>query len=501
MLQTYGLQFEDGRVLPVHSRGAIYSQERRAMPNETHVFFLVKRTQFWLDVISKIVRDRPDVRLVVVDIGNFDYPRQPPWRVPRESYFRPGAVFRMFEKIGAEYFDGRRFKSEPKQLDPEEIWKLRVAVESSLISAMRKSLARPGKHSGLLQKLADRLVTTQSERVFALAVDALREFSPSHVFIVNGRFAGEQACVLAARRREIEITFLEINGIFANLFARPYRIQDRVASQQHALLVGENLSKANLRDSADRWVTQQREKNSVTNPFNKLWVDSSGSWNSPRESLALFATSSRDEYESLDIDWKEASWENQLDSFQAVWDKIKSSELTPVLRVHPNLLNKQPMSGLREIFEIKRFMRKNPDFVVVWPSSRVSTYDLISYSDVVIVQNSTVGLEASIRGIPVICTDSCGYDLVADVYSIHGPSDLDKLKPPFTADKSGAEIFVAAQDALDERIERNEAGVDIHNHSRVLLLILSVLDGSLASIVFELRWKAYRFVTLRIFPK
>jgi hypothetical protein len=407
----------------------------------------------------------------------------------------------MFEKLGVKYVDGRRVRSKHEPLASEEIRKLRVAVESSLISALRKSLAKPSERVGLLEKLADRLVTAQSVQVFALAVHVLSEFSPSHVFIVNGRFAGEQACVLAAQRLKFEISFLEINSIFANLFARPYRIQDRAASQKHALSMGKNLSKVNLRDSAERWESEQRNKNSMTNPFNKLWVESSSSWDLPRKGLALFATSSRDEYDSLDIDWKEASWENQLDSFHAIWGKIKSSELTPVLRVHPNLLNKHPASGLREISETKQFLRKNPDFVVVWPSSPVSTYDLLSYSELVVVQNSTLGLEASIKGIPVVCTDSSGYDLVADVYRIHGNSDLATLKTPLTSDKFGAEVFVAAQAALDVRVERNELGVDIGNHSRARLFALSVLDGSLASIVFELRWKLYRRITLKLFPR
>jgi hypothetical protein len=355
---------------------------------------------------------------------------------------------------------------------------------------------------GTLERLAERLITAQSVQVFAIATGVIRERSPSRVFIINGRFAQQQACLLAAQRLKVDITFLELNRFFSGgLFSRSYRIQDRLATQMHARDISKDISQANLRESVERWESDRRAKNSSTNPFNKLWVDSKSSWDLPRKGLALFATSSRDEYDALDLEWKESSWETQLDSFHAIWGEIKSSDLTPVLRVHPNLLNKHLMSGLREIAETKKFMRNNPDFIVVWPSSRASTYDLISYADVVVVLNSTVGLEASVQGIPVICTGSAGYDLVADVYRIHGPLDLPKLKLPLASDKSGAEIFVAAQAALDEPVEPNKSGVEIDKHSRFRLLILSVLDGSLTSILFELRWKSSRRIALKLFPR
>lgn len=471
------------------------------MPNETHIFFLVKRTQFWLDVIAKISNDSQNVRLVVIDISHLDYPRQPPWRVPTDGSHRTGMVIRMFKKLGAEYVDGRKYDFGSQDLVPVEANKLRVAVESSMISALRRPITQSKGLSGLVQKLTDHVVTAQSRRAFSLALTVLTEFAPDRAYIVNGRFAAEQACVLAARRQNVPVSFLEINGIFANLFARPYRIQDRVESQRHAIEISSHLSKKHLTDATRRWENEQRNKNSITNPFNKLWDGAFIPKNLPNSGLALFATSSRDEYDSLDIDWKEASWTNQLEAFHQVWGELKSSKFTPVLRVHPNLLNKHPVSGMREIAETRQFLRKNPDFIVVWPSSTVSTYDLLSRADIVVVQNSTIGLEASIQGIPVICTDSSGYDLVADVHRVHRPSDLMTLRGQLTCDKVGAQMFVAAQAHLDQRVERNEAGVEILDHSRIRLLALSILEGSLPSLVFELRWKLYRRLALKLLPK
>jgi hypothetical protein len=236
--------------------------------------------------------------------------------------------------------------------------------------------------------------------------------------------------------------------------------------------------------------------------YGSLWNDSDDSWQGPRQSLALFATSSADETSSLDLDWNQASWGSQYDAFSAVWGQLKDVGLTPVLRVHPNLLNKNPRSTRREIQEIKKFRRLNPDFLIVWPASPVSTYRLISYSKVVVVDNSTVGLEASLEEIPVICTNSTSYDLIADITRVHGPQDLGKIKK--MSDKSdplGALRFIAAQEILDEHVPPNEFGIVISDSSRLRLLIPSILDGSIASILLSYRWRLLRLINLALTPK
>jgi len=132
----------------------------------------------------------------------------------------------------------------------------------------------------------------------------------------------------------------------------------------------------------------------------------------------------------------------------------------------------------------------------------VSTYDLISYSDVVVVENSTIGLEASAQGVPVICTNSCAYDIIADVVTVHGPEDLDKIyNMSKTSDPRGAQRYIAFSDTIREFIPRNEFNVALSNFSRIKQFISSVIDGSAYSMVFELRWKIYRLIMLKTSPR
>jgi hypothetical protein len=475
--------------------------EWSALPQETQLFFLESRSQLRIDVISRFRRDSPNARLVVIDLSHLEYPIQPPWRVPSRFGNGKQGVHRIFEALGVEYLEGRLFNSSILKLSAEESEALNIAIESSLITTLRKGRGDMNP-LGLIQKVIRKIIASRSEKCFAVSLSAIEELSPSRVFISNGRFANEQASLLAARRVGVSTLFLERKGTFGHLFARDYRIHDRLTSQRHALEVSKSLQKSAMAESADRWLEMRRQKNSTQNVFSSLWSESGDAWKGPTERLALFVTSSSDEYQSLDLDWDEAIWEDQLSAFKHVWDRIASRGLRPVLRVHPNLLNKHPVAGYREILAIRKFASANPAFIIVWPASAVSTYQLLAYSALVVVNNSTVGLEASLMAIPVICTNSCGYDLVADVITAHSPSDLEKLDHmSFSADKSKAQRYLGVQDELDMRISPNEFGIDILISSKWKILIPGILSGAVFSILFEMRWKAFRALNLLIFPK
>ncbi len=75
-----------------------------------------------------------------------------------------------------------------------------------------------------------------------------------------------------------------------------------------------------------------------------------------------------------------------------------------VVRVHPAEYmagKKKSMETVEEWFQNSRF-RKNPNIVLISPTSSFSSYALIEQSSVVIAYNSTIALEAAIKGKPII---------------------------------------------------------------------------------------------------
>jgi hypothetical protein len=331
-----------------------------------------------------------------------------------------------------------------------------------------------------------------------MSTKLIREFSASKVFVTNGRWSAQHATYLAARREDAKPFFFEAGGANRTTYLTDYRTQDRIKKQGHAIEATRMLQDSEIQARSNDVLA----KNKGDNMYGSLWEESKNTWKGPRDSLALFATSSQDETASLDLNWNEASWDSQYEAFHAIWGKLKLRNLTPVLRVHPNLLNKGPSTARREIKEIRRFKSENPEFHIVWPASPVSTYDLISYSNLVVVENSAVGLEASSEGIPVICSNSNAYDIIADVVKVHGPEDLDKIDSMSKiSDPRGAQRYIAFTDMVQEPLPQNEFGVALSNFSGIRLLVPSLIDGSIFSMVFELRWKIYRLIMLKTSPR
>jgi len=467
------------------------------MALETHLFFLEKRTQITLDLIAKINREESEARLIVVDVSSFDYPLQPPWRVPGLLRSRSAKILGLFDALGVEYIDGAKIRPTQTDFTVEESQKMGIAIKSTIISGYVRGI-RLRTRPRLFEVYLNKRLTSQSQKIFSLTTELIREFSASKVFVTNGRFAAEHATYLAARHENAKPFFFEVDASRRTNYLTEYRIQDRIKRQGHALEATSMLQDSEIQPHSNDVLA----KNKRVNIYGSLWEESKDAWKGPRDSLALFATSSQDEMVSLDLDWNEASWGSQYKAFLAIWGKLKLRNLTPVLRIHPNLLNKSPSVAHREIKEIRRFKSENPEFYIVWPASPVSTYDLISYSDVVVVENSTIGLEASAQGVPVICTNSCAYDIIADVVTVHGPEDLDKIyNMSKTSDPRGAQRYIAFSDTIREFIPRNEFNVALSNFSRIKQFISSVIDGSAYSMVFELRWKIYRLIMLKTSPR
>jgi len=467
------------------------------MSLETHLFFLEKRTQVYLDLVAKINREEPEARLIVVDVSSFDYPLQPPWRVPGLFGSRSAKVLGLFDALGVEYVDGAKIRPTQTDFTAEESQKMGIAIKSTIISGYLRGI-RLRTRPRLLEAYLNKRLTSQSQKVFSMSTKLIREFSASKVFVTNGRWSAQHATYLAARREGAKPFFFEASSANRTNYLTDYRTQDRIKKQGHALEATRVLQDSEIQARSNDVLA----KNKGDNMYGSLWEESKNTWKGPRDSLALFATSSQDETVSLDLNWNEASWGNQYEAFLAIWGKLKLQNLTPVLRIHPNLLNKRPSAARREIKEIRRFESENPEFYILWPASPVSTYDLISYSDVVVVENSTVGLEASAEGLPVICSNSCAYDIIADVITVHGSEDLDKIDSMSkTPDPLGAQRYIAFREIVRESIPRNEFSVTISNVSKFKLLIPSLIDGSIFSMVFELRWKIYRLIMLKTSPR
>ncbi|MCX8024278.1 MAG: hypothetical protein N3A60_03650, partial [Thermanaerothrix sp.] len=102
----------------------------------------------------------------------------------------------------------------------------------------------------------------------------------------------------------------------------------------------------------------------------------------------------------------------------AVLDLMRAHpETLFVIRAHPDEL--RPGKESRETVEDwveRRGVKNLPNVIFVGPREYLSSYELIQRSKFVMVYNSSIGLEASIMGVPVLCAGRARYTQYPTVF-------------------------------------------------------------------------------------
>lgn len=127
-----------------------------------------------------------------------------------------------------------------------------------------------------------------------------------------------------------------------------------------------------------------------------------------KRNIAIF-NSSEDEFFSISKEYdKSVLFPNQYEGLKTIFEHFKDdTNIHFYLRIHPNLKS-VPWKSHTLLYELKY-----PNVTIIPPSSQISSYTLMDSVEKVIVFNSTIGLESSYWGKPVIALTHC-------LYSTHG---------------------------------------------------------------------------------
>ena len=248
----------------------------------------------------------------------------------------------------------------------------------------------------------------------------------SDIYIPNGRFVDQKAFYLAAQalKPTIRKHFFE-RGFRENMYyLGDNSLHDRVAIQIEIA----NSSKSTLTLEAAKWF-DSRKSNREANEFIFKWeTNESDSDSIHARKLAVLFNSSNDEFVSLGPIWNDSEWKSQWQAFSFVTEKLLHLGYEIVVRLHPNGLNKSRREKSREKKQINAFKNLYPNIKVYDPGEQVNSYFLIQQADLVVVWNSTIGLEASHMGKPVVCLNAAEWDNSISVLSIKSLQDLVKLE-------------------------------------------------------------------------
>jgi hypothetical protein len=362
-------------------------------------------------------------------------------------------------------------------LSVSEWAELKRSVEGLLMTLFADF--RPERHRVLypaLKKRAERSAVL----LFHAALESMLKDRPTKIVIPNGRFPYQKALVLAAKRLEVEVAFYERGfRTDSGVFIGEHMTVDRRAWQAIAERGDERFGESTRRASR-QWLLSRKVPGSLDNEFSSNWrLDSTHteSTQTPttRFSVAFF-TSSQDEFLSLE-DWQGFGWSDQYEAFTEFARRVEGPH---VLRIHPNFINKSFGHAIEEIRRVN-WMRKNvPGLEIVWPTSPLSSYQVIDQSAKIVVHGSTIGLEASAYGKPVWNSGSSMYDIYGDVRNFLPNSNYpDSFFQNWEVDPRRAEAIVDAQISADipipeESVQRRWNAQSIPLIVRLLNLVNSV---------------------------
>lgn len=105
-----------------------------------------------------------------------------------------------------------------------------------------------------------------------------------------------------------------------------------------------------------------------------------------------------------------------------------------VIRAHPDETrvrksSRETVEGWATRYEV----RKEPNVVFIGPGESLSSYELIQKSKFVMVYNSTIGLEASIMGMPVLCAGRARFTQYPTVFFPQTADDVRRKMKEFLA--------------------------------------------------------------------
>ena len=353
---------------------------------------------------------------------------------------KPTAFTDVLRSLGASY---QRLPviDDEGAVPPEHVEPLEVAIESELLTYFRLDHIPSSREAGDLQAS----LKVNAVRTYWSLIALWSGNTPDEVLVPNGRTSRQKAARLVAESLSIPVRLYENGRAQRNAYylgaTQPH---DRIASQAEVASVTSSLRKAKIHALAEEWLEARMAGSEGTNSFSAAWKVMGDSSRLAEGKTAVFFASSFDEFLAFGPMWTIDEWSSQFEAFDVIMSILEKRGVRLVLRLHPNLASKSRKYFLREVEEILELQSRHPSLIIHWHNSPVNSYQLVSEADYVIVERSTIGLEASLMGKPVWATQATQWDEVADIRQLLKPSDVtEEALEPWKSSTPGAERFVA----------------------------------------------------------
>ena len=252
------------------------------------------------------------------------------------------------------------------------------------------------------------------KRAYELTSHIINKFKPDAIVLFNGRYPSYSGSRYAAISYGIPTIFHERgsdNSRFLFTYQMPHSVQQNNLRLAHA--AKQMLASSSLQafDNGLSWFYRRSSVSSQDLDDIRHFFAQAALQASSTQRIYSFFVSSNDEIGSLPIDVYPAMfWSNQIAALSDIASAllIYDPNALLVVRLHPNLVNKQPVE-----LEHYASIGSLQNVILVQPNdTSVNSYALAKLSDVVFVYCSTIGIEASQMGKKVYTMAPTYYDFL-----------------------------------------------------------------------------------------
>ncbi len=285
-------------------------------------------------------------------------------------------------------------------------------ILSNAITLLRDECPKPSALKHMTRKIVKEFDNT------AAAFDEFLKGCTNvvEVHLPNGRFPHQEAVSEVADRFKLKKIYYERWFMPEQFYHSEIRTHNRMYFIDKFLEERFSRVSPGVVDST-KWIEDRVIGRSSLEDFSWTWKNEKNIKHDELADITEMArlkivvfTSSEDEFAMLGDEWDSDYWIDQWTAITEVSDHLLNSGHEVTLRIHPNLANKNRRAFKRTQAHIDKLMFGRPTIKVISHDAPVNSYSLGLESDVVVVWNSTLGLEMECLGRPV-------YYLAPAIYS------------------------------------------------------------------------------------
>lgn len=264
-----------------------------------------------------------------------------------------------------------------------------------------------------------------AKKLYNYFVTEIKNEHYDFIFMLNGRFGCTRPALEAARDSNIGFGLYENNAsineiVFVNELIHSIEGNTRKAHAFYELdkTLAEKraedyfIKKTQNKYTGEKIYTKQQQRGSLPGAIE----------HTQKKIIAVYPTT-EDEFKFIGKEWDGRVVESQVDEIDKLAEYLSPDKYILVVKMHPN----QVFTAENTIEKYVRLTKKYPHVIVEKPLSKKDTYALMRRADVIVTFASTIGIEASYAGKPVILIGDTKWGNMDIAHKVYSAEEAAKL--------------------------------------------------------------------------